>query len=114
MAKNNTSGRTSQSPSAREAATRYNQDVAGKLDRATGLAFLKTEVEVGLTFAGIARDAAPGQTDKIQRNLGHARQAYDAIRRFRPLVDLSYTDGKDLDAGVERLRKALVLLGEQV
>lgn len=73
----------------------------------SGLRFLLTEIQSGLTFAHLAGSAAPHQTEKIQRNLTNARRAYQAVLKFRNRVQLDEIESLRLSTGMERLKAVL-------
>jgi nucleoside phosphorylase len=77
-----------------------------------GLGFLRTELETGLTLARIARTAK--QADKRNRNLLNARKAYEAVLRFMTGVILTTNQSRELKNELERLKKELRTLGENV
>jgi len=77
-----------------------------------GLGFLRTELETGLMLARIARSAK--RADKRNRNLLNARKAYDAVLRFMPGVMLTTSQTKELKKKLERLKKELRALGEDL
>lgn len=78
-----------------------------KVDSKIGLSFLKTQIEVGLAFAGIALDALPHQSEKITRNRRRVEQAYRAIVRYRPLVDVDAETDEQLSLEIGRLESVL-------
>jgi len=77
-----------------------------------GLGFLRTELETGLMLARIARSAK--RADKRDRNLLNARKAYEAVLRFMPGVMLTTRQTEELKKKLERLKKELRTLGEDV
>jgi acetylornithine/succinyldiaminopimelate/putrescine aminotransferase len=77
-----------------------------------GLGFLRTELETGLMLARIARSAK--RADKRNRNLLNARTAYEAVLRFMPGVMLTTSQTKELKKKLERLKKELRALGEDL
>ena len=72
---------------------------------AVSLQFLQTEISTALTFARIAHDAA--DTDKRRRNRQSAQEGYDTVVRFAPRVALSADESKDLNLGLDELRRAI-------
>lgn len=73
---------------------------------------IKTDLKVGLTFAGIAlntRDEA-----KRQRNKAKARIAYDAVMRVCKTLNFSDEDKVEVQARQTELRAALQELGESI
>ena len=77
-----------------------------------GLGFLRTELETGLMLARIARSAK--RADKRDRNLLNARKAYEAVLRFMPGVMLTTSQTEELKKKLERLKKELRALGEDL
>jgi len=77
-----------------------------------GLGFLRTELETGLTLARIARSAK--RPDKRNRNLLNAKKAYEAVLRFMRGVMLTNSQSRELKNKLERLKKELRTLGENV
>jgi hypothetical protein len=77
-----------------------------------GLGFLRSELETGLTLARIARSST--RADKRNRNLLNARRAYEAVLRFMPGVILTTSQSRDLKNKLERLKKDLRTLGEDI
>jgi hypothetical protein len=76
----------------------------------TQLEFVKTEIELGFTFATIARDAR--DPEKFKRNRGNAVRAYDETSRFVRETSLSDGELQQIRFGIAKLRSALALLGE--
>lgn len=72
--------------------------------------FIFIETEVGLTFAGIARDTS--DIDKRKRVTHYARKAYDTAKRLRNAVQLSALQDAKLTRRLMRLRQQLQHLGE--
>jgi hypothetical protein len=52
--------------------------------------FLKTDLDVGITFVKIARTSADPET--VSRNQRNARKAYDAVAHFLSTVTLTQID----------------------
>lgn len=77
-----------------------------------GVNFLRAEIETGLTLVRIARSAK--RADKRNRNLLNARKAYDTVLRFIPAVILTTSQSKEIRNRLERLKKELHTLGEDV
>ena len=73
--------------------------------------FLQTELNTGLTFAGIALTPALG-AEKVARNRANARAAYDSLLRFKDSVALTPEQSAVFDLGFARLRDQLRELGE--
>jgi len=63
-------------------------------------------------LARIARSAK--RADKRDRNLLNARKAYEAVLRFMPGVMLTTSQTEELKKKLERLKKELRTLGEDV
>lgn len=82
-------------------------DVEGVMVRA-----IKTDLKVGLTFAGIALHTR--DDPKRQRNRNKARTAYDTVRRFCRILHLSADDRVEIEVREAELRAALQQLGESV
>ena len=80
----------------------------------SGLDFLVTEAETGLMFADFALTAATGEFDKIRRNTANARLAYDTILRFRDRFKMDSPVGRELGNLVDKLRRNLIRLNEEV
>lgn len=76
----------------------------------TGVGFLRLDVEVGLTFSGIALQAQ--DSEKRARNLRAARKAYDTVLRLMDKVTLTEDDAKSLARNLFQLKCELVMLGE--
>lgn len=76
----------------------------------TGVDFLKLDVEVGLTFSGIALQTH--DSEKRVRNLRAARKAYDNVLRLMDKVTLTKDDAKSLARNLFRLKCELVMLGD--
>jgi hypothetical protein len=73
--------------------------------------FIKTDLDVALTFAQIASQT--GDRDKAVRNQRNARKAYDTLVRY---MDSASLDRSDLDAITRKLallKSALLGLGER-
>jgi hypothetical protein len=75
--------------------------------------FLKIDVALGLTFAGIALHAIR-DPKKRERNRINARKAYDAVTTFRGRTELGVDDAAQVSGDLKRLRSALESLGEIV
>jgi len=71
----------------------------------TGLAFLRAELQTGLTLARIAQSAK--DADKRNRNLLRAREAYEAVLPFMPTVFLTGSESKEIKRKLERLKSEL-------
>ena len=74
-------------------------------------AFLRTEVDVGLTLVGVAKTTQQMGHDIWERSAQHAEDAYSEVALF--LVNPQYAkrmrdeQRRKIEAGMERLRKAL-------
>jgi hypothetical protein len=77
----------------------------------TMLQALRTDVKVGLTFAGVAFTAAEGSNNRI-RNQVNALKAYEAVLRLSKRTRLKETDQQQVADGLRRLKSALEALGE--
>ena len=73
---------------------------------------LRTDSRIGLTFATLASGAAG--TEKRIRNQANARKAYDAVLSGSRKMSLSEDERQELTAGLDKLRSALGVLGEQL
>lgn len=69
------------------------------------LEFIKAELDLGFTFATIARSAH--DADKFERNKRNALRAYDEANRFLQGVSLSVEDREQFEVGIDMLRSAL-------
>ena len=67
----------------------------------TGLAFLRAELQTGLTLARIAQSAK--DADKRNRNLLRAREAYEAVLHFMPTVILTLSQSNEIQSKLDRL-----------
>ncbi|MFZ3342593.1 MAG: hypothetical protein WA609_08010 [Terriglobales bacterium] len=76
----------------------------------TSTDFLKADIEMALTFAGIARSARI--SEERERNRRSARKAYDTVIRLIARVDLTDHDAKVLGRSLARLKSELRGLGE--
>ena len=76
---------------------------------ATGIAFMRTEISVGLQFAKLASGAGD-QREKRERSLANAQKAYDSLLKFLPRLSLTDAESRELYSGVERLRLAIVAI----
>jgi acetylornithine/succinyldiaminopimelate/putrescine aminotransferase len=77
-----------------------------------GVNFLHSEIETGLTLVRIAQSAK--RADKRNRNLVNARKAYETVLRFMPAVVLTTSQSRHMRNKLERLKKELQTLGEDV
>jgi hypothetical protein len=75
--------------------------------------FLQVDLDLGLTMAQIACCAYDG-SEKRERNRRNARQAYNAVLRFREKVVTTTEQSRQLSQKVKLLHKALVDLGERL
>ena len=79
--------------------------------RQIGADFLRTEVDLGITFADIAREAG-SDPDKVRRNTKNARTAYDTVLRFAPRCAFTVTEAEEMSVRMAHLKASLVALGE--
>lgn len=105
---------------AAEALERFAHDVDEndsicKVDRSelneNGVSFLRTELDLGNTFVGIAQSADKDQ-EKAERNRAHGRKAYDSVLRFLPDVSLTTAEQTEFQDKLAVLKAALMALGE--
>lgn len=78
----------------------------------TELDFLRTELDTGMTLAGIALNAS--HREKSDRNCANARKAYDAVLHFAARVNLSAEESDEIKSKLEHLKSRLKLLGEEL
>jgi hypothetical protein len=76
-----------------------------------GLAFLEIEVQLGLTFLGIAQQSDENQA-KADRNLANARKAYDALLRFVQVVEMTDAQSAQLQTGIDEIAVGLKAAGD--
>ena len=76
---------------------------------ANGIAFMRTEVSLGLEFARIASSAGD-QTQKRERNRANAQKAYDSLLKFLPRLSLTAAESRELYSGAERVRLAIAAI----
>ena len=75
--------------------------------------FLRVELETGLMFSRIAREAR--NQDKRDRNCAQARRAYDALLHFIPKIPKgNFVSSDILRRGLAQLKSELQHLGEAV
>ncbi len=72
------------------------------------LSAIKTEIETGRTFAGVALGAS--DANKIARNTANARKAYDTARKWAKSFQLSPADSQEVAERLELLRAELAKL----
>lgn len=77
----------------------------------TGATFLITDLDLAMTLANIARDAAVG-SEKRNRNRANARHAYDAVSRISSHALLTNDERRTVAEKLGELRSALERLGE--
>lgn len=75
-----------------------------------GLEFVKTELELGSTFAGLALSSK--DRARIVRNQANARLAYDTASRYVAWVLLTPVESQDLKRRFKLLRGQLVSMGD--
>jgi hypothetical protein len=71
--------------------------------------FLLTEIETGLTLAGIATGAGQDAEGR-DRNRRNAQLAYDTIVKFLPRMKLTVDESGKITTGLERLRAAIAAI----
>jgi hypothetical protein len=76
----------------------------------TGAAFLKLDVEMGLTFVDTARQT--NDLSRRRRNRRSARKAYDTVLRLTKKVHLNQEDARSVAQGLDRLKSELESMGE--
>ena len=75
------------------------------------MAFLRTEVDVGLTLAGVAKTSLGMGHESWERSVQHAEDAYTEVVGF--LINPQYAERisdeqrRKIEVGMDRLRKAL-------
>jgi hypothetical protein len=80
-----------------------------------GAFFLRTEVDTGLMFAGIALSSwAIGWRERMERNRSNARAAHDALIRFRCAVHLNAAESAEFEQKFQTLQQRLRELGDSV
>ena len=72
--------------------------------------FLKLDVQLGLTFSGMALKTQDSEKRARTRRLG--RKAYDTVLRLMDRVALTKEDDQSLALNLYRLKCDLVMLGE--
>jgi len=72
------------------------------------ISFVRTELELGLTFALIAAHAS--NEEKFKRNQRNTQRAYDTARRFMSLIELSADQAAELSEMLAELEHRLRLL----
>lgn len=86
-----------------------------KVDRSelneSSVSFLRTELDLGNTFVGIAQSADKDQ-EKAERNRAHGRKAYDTVLRFLPDLSLTAAEQTEFQDKLAVLKAALLALGE--
>ncbi|HJT54739.1 MAG TPA: hypothetical protein VJ848_12870 [Candidatus Angelobacter sp.] len=76
----------------------------------SGLEFINTELDTGLTFVRIALGARG--RNKIERNRVNARKAYDSALHFLPTASLSAQEARMVKEKIASLEAGLTKLGE--
>lgn len=79
----------------------------------SGMAFIRAELDTGLTLSRIALNAA-GDQQKRERNRVNARKAYDAILHFMPDALMTDADVDEVREALKKLRSNLLELGEDL
>jgi hypothetical protein len=77
-----------------------------------GVRFVRTELQTGQTFARIALTAR--WPEKVARNRGNARKAYDVALAYIPAIALTPELSAELQELIRELHDSLVRLGEAV
>jgi hypothetical protein len=77
-----------------------------------GFAFLKTDLEAGITFAEIALGAS--DQEKLDRNRENARKAAQAVKHFLARMQLTSEERTELQGLQQKLASLLHRLGETV
>jgi len=77
-----------------------------------GVALVKTELSIGLTFSGIALDSNDPQ--KTARNTANARKAYDTALLLVHKLALAAAEKSETDVSFARLKAELAKLGENI
>lgn len=78
--------------------------------------FLEVELQTAMTFATIAKQAG-ANTSKRARNLANSRKAYDTFvsgRERYAFTEPEQMELKELEPGVQELKRALEQLGEKL
>lgn len=75
--------------------------------------FLRTELELGTTFAGIALQKG-SNADKKQRNKVNARKAYESVLQHLESMTMTTEETQDFRTRLAALKSMLLTLGEQV
>jgi hypothetical protein len=91
------------------AAMLYHFEAAEDLTRLK-VDFIRTDLDVALTFAQIARQT--GESEKTIRNQRNARKAYDAVLHYMGTASLTRFDQENLTRKLALLKSALLSLGE--
>jgi hypothetical protein len=78
----------------------------------TSVDFLKLDVETALTFTSNA--LSTDNEEKKQRNRKAARKAYDTVLRLAKKVELTNSEKRFLNRGLQKLKEDLATLGEEV
>jgi hypothetical protein len=73
------------------------------------ICFVRTEIELGLTFALI--EAHSSNEEKFKRNQRNAQRAHDTARRFMSLIELPADEAAELSEMLAELELRLRLLG---
>jgi len=73
--------------------------------------FISTELDMAITFCQMA--IASDSQDKTERNVDHARRAYEAAQRFLPEAHLDPQMHQEIDGKLTRLRPLLQHLGQR-
>jgi hypothetical protein len=83
-----------------------------EVSKETGKHFVKTELELGLTFCHLA--AGTPDAEKRARNIEHAKRAYDGAFEALTKLNLDEETRRAMDGLRTDLKQALASLGEHV
>jgi hypothetical protein len=75
-----------------------------------GLTFLRTEIDTGMTFAGLATNTHEDPARRA-RNRQHAKTAAETVERFLPeVIGLTTDEFSEIADGLDRLRRAIAVI----
>ena len=89
----------------------HNDNLLGRTEK-TGFAFLMTDLDLAMTMAQIAAQAAQDQQKRL-RNRENARRAYDAVVQLSHKAILNESEREQLNEKLGRLKSELETLGEK-
>ena len=89
------------------------QPLVSRSLNASGVRFLKVDLDVALNFVTIALQSHSDHL-KRTRNQANARKAHDTIIHWKNRLDISRRDALEIDAKLQELRAALKKLGEKL